>query len=183
LCNFKLTCCTHTHPYACAWMNVARMADQPLFLSQVQWTILQVKCRDSIEESRVERLNVGDLNVGFQFNYPPTNDIAHVSLSQGDQIGWMFAYWAIIYFGHFGYFFHGICCILILIKRVGLLLGRFFYKLILSPWSERPFSQTSIVPTCRCYRSLRTRRRMHLCMLKDQEDRPKNRAVSPSWHG
>jgi hypothetical protein len=69
-----------------------------------------------------------------------------LSQEQGDQIGRIFAYWAMVNFGHFfenyrssinilGTLFHGKNCVLILTNiRVGLHFGRFFHRLILSPW-------------------------------------------------
>jgi hypothetical protein len=68
-----------------------------------------------------------------------------VARVQGDRIGRIFASWAIVYYGHFfensrsspkvvGYFFPRLRILLnFSLKRVGLLFGQFFHKLIWSP--------------------------------------------------
>jgi hypothetical protein len=67
--------------------------------------------------------------------------------NQGDQIGWIFAQWSIVFFGQFrenkgnsaqfwATLFHGYVYALIVKKSVGLHFGRFFHKFVWSPWTE-----------------------------------------------
>jgi hypothetical protein len=73
--------------------------------------------------------------------------------SQGDQVGPLFTYWVIIYFGQFfklqneltflGIFYTGESYVLILTKKwVGLEFGWFFHKLIWSPWLHQSYIHT-----------------------------------------
>jgi hypothetical protein len=80
-------------------------------------------------------------------------------IRQGDQIGPIFAHWAIVFSGRFLkitnekspglLFFDWTSYVLFLTKRrVGLNFGRFFRKLIWSPWSGRPARPAHV----RCYK-------------------------------
>jgi hypothetical protein len=76
---------------------------------------------------------------------------------QSDQIGQSFPYWAVIFFWQFFNKYRSIpnirllfntiikfLCIILDEKWIGLHFGRFFHKLIWSPWPQRPqaFSQS-----------------------------------------